>query len=309
MRALLCFVVLLLTADPAFSQQIIINELFNSGSTGEWVELVVVTDGLDLRGCDLRDFSSGGTPQDPLEFLHAPLWNSLEAGTVIIAARPDTLIPEDLDPSDFVIRVNTSNTDLFDGPLFVFAGSSDAIQIRDSMDQHIFGLSWGTGNAGSLPEPRVHFAQASASNTAASFTGDEPGEATSTDHWLWDNPGPTPGSGNSIPNTNWIDSLRAITSSVGDGGLLTPRSAQLFQNYPNPFNSQTKISYTVGSPNSVILGVYDLLGREVALLVDERKSIGTHSLTWDAAGLPSGVYYYRIHAGAYVETRKLVLLK
>jgi hypothetical protein len=324
MRALLCSVVLFFSPASAVSQQVIINELFNSSSTNEWVELVVVADGLDLRGWDLRDFSSGGTPQDPLEFLPVPLWSNLEAGTIIIAARPDSLIPEDLDPSDFLLRVNTTNTDFFDGPLFVFAGSSDAIQIRDTSDGHVFGLSWGDGNVGSLSEPRVHFDETSASNTAASFSGDSTGQATSTSHWLWDNASPSPGMGNSTANTAWIDSLRTIVASLDATIDTHPATHRLMQNYPNPFNPQTRIVYAVGSTparpdgqeppgrsggESVVLAVYDVLGREVVTLVNERKEAGTYSVSWDAAGLPSGVYLYRLSAGGFVETKKLVLLR
>jgi len=309
MRAMLCFAVLLFSPANVFPQQIVINELYNSSSTNEWVELVVVSDGLDLRGWDLRDFSSGGTPQDPLEFLPVPLWSSLEAGTVIIAARPDSLIPEDFDPSDFVIRINTNNTDFFDGPLFVFAGSSDAIQIRDSSDGHVFGLSWGDGNEGSLSAPRVHFDQASASNTAASFSGDSLSRATSTDYWLWDNDSPTPGIGNSAANAGWIDSLRATVASVADGDDGTPRTPTLLQNYPNPFNGQTVIGFQTTDYGLVALQIVDLLGREVATIVNEKLSPGSYSRQWDAVGLPSGVYYYRLLTGGLVETRRLVLIR
>jgi hypothetical protein len=283
--------------------------LYNSGSTNEWVELVVTSDGLDLRGWNLRDFSSGGTPQDPLVFLTAPLWSNLEAGTVIVAARPDSLIPEDLDPADFVLRVNTNNIDLFDGPLFVFAGSSDAIQVRDSSDQHIFGLSWGDGNAGSLPDPRMHFDDASTSNTAVSFTGSSLANVTSPDHWLFDNASPTPGAGNSTENGEWIDSLRAVVADLHENHVGLPVTPQLMQNYPNPFNSQTRIDYTVGSPQSAVLKIFDLLGREIATIVNERVEAGRHSATWDAIGVPSGVYFYTLHVGGYVETRRLVLVR
>jgi len=88
-----------------------------------------------------------------------------------------------------------------------------------------------------------------------------------------------------------------------------PVRFMLGQNYPNPFNSQTRISYSVGSRQSTVLKVFDLLGREVATLVNEAKDAGAHSVSWDAAGLSSGVYYYRMQAGGYVETRRLVLVR
>ena len=309
MRALFCFFALLFLPVPAYPQQIILNELYNSSSTNEWVEIVVVQEGLDLRGWDLRDFSSGGSPQDPLEFLDVPLWSSLEAGTVIIAAKPDSALMEDLDPSDFTMLVKLDNKQLFDGALFLFAGTSDAIEIRNSNDEHVFGISWGTGNEGSLPEPRVHFSGNSTSNTAASFMGDSLSHVVSVDHWLWDNPSPTPGTANGPANSAWIDSLRAIVSGIHSPTDELPVVARLMQNYPNPFNSQTRISYTVGSPVSVVLKIHDVLGREIATVVNERKEIGTHSVTWDAAGISSGVYYYRLQAGSSVETKRLVLIR
>ena len=88
-----------------------------------------------------------------------------------------------------------------------------------------------------------------------------------------------------------------------------PTAFKLLQNYPNPFNPSTKIKYLVNSLQKVILKVYDLLGREIATLVDEEKPAGTYVLTWNAANLPSGVYFYQLKAGNYIETKKMVLLK
>jgi hypothetical protein len=88
---------------------------------------------------------------------------------------------------------------------------------------------------------------------------------------------------------------------------------RLSQNYPNPFNSQTRITYTVRSRQSVVLKVFDLLGREVATLVEEPKEPGTYSETWDAAGLPSGVYYFRItnesESGTFSQSGSMVLIR
>ena len=95
-----------------------------------------------------------------------------------------------------------------------------------------------------------------------------------------------------------------------------PKDFFLFQNYPNPFNPTTTIKYsipeqTVGNENfrSVRLIVYDVLGKEVATLVNEEKPAGTYKVTWNAANLPSGVYFYQLRAGSYSATKKLLLLK
>jgi hypothetical protein len=83
----------------------------------------------------------------------------------------------------------------------------------------------------------------------------------------------------------------------------------LFQNYPNPFNPSTVISYQLSSNNFVTIKVYDVLGREVETLVNERQTAGSHSVAFNAASLPSGVYFYRLQVGSYSKTMKLLLLK
>jgi hypothetical protein len=79
--------------------------------------------------------------------------------------------------------------------------------------------------------------------------------------------------------------------------------------YPNPFNSSTQIEFTLPSTQRVSLRLYDVLGREVAVLMNEIQTAGLHRLTFDASGLPSGVYLCRLEAGEMVQTRKIVLVK
>lgn len=95
-----------------------------------------------------------------------------------------------------------------------------------------------------------------------------------------------------------------------------PATFVLEQNYPNPFNPGTTISYRLPTSSPVSLRVYDVLGREVRTLVNERQTAGSHSLTFNASGLPSGVYFYRLQVkdpargtGTYTATKKLMLLK
>jgi hypothetical protein len=83
----------------------------------------------------------------------------------------------------------------------------------------------------------------------------------------------------------------------------------LGQNYPNPFNPTTVVSYQLPVASLVQLSVYDLLGREVTVLVHERKAAGSHNEQFDASGLASGVYFYRLTAGNFVQTRKMVVVK
>jgi hypothetical protein len=84
---------------------------------------------------------------------------------------------------------------------------------------------------------------------------------------------------------------------------------QLMQNYPNPFNPRTSIQYAISSRQFVTLKAYDVLGNQIATIVNEEKPVGTYEINWNAANLPSGVYFYRIQAGSFVQTRKMILLK
>ena len=83
----------------------------------------------------------------------------------------------------------------------------------------------------------------------------------------------------------------------------------LNQNYPNPFNPNTTIKYSIPKAGIVSLKVFDVLGKEVAELVNETKSAGSYSVNFNAVNLPSGVYFYCLRAGSFSETRKLLLLK
>jgi hypothetical protein len=91
----------------------------------------------------------------------------------------------------------------------------------------------------------------------------------------------------------------------------TPQAASALQpNYPNPFREQTTIEYALDQPGRVRLAVYDLLGRRVRTLVDERQSAGRHSMTFDAETLPGGVYVYRLTApGGRQVTRKMTVVR
>lgn len=88
-----------------------------------------------------------------------------------------------------------------------------------------------------------------------------------------------------------------------------PSIFTLEQNYPNPFNPTTEIKYQLPSNGFVTLKVYDVIGRNVSTLISERQNAGEHSVTFNAVGLPSGVYFYQLTAGNLVQTRKLMLIK
>jgi hypothetical protein len=88
-----------------------------------------------------------------------------------------------------------------------------------------------------------------------------------------------------------------------------PERFSLSQNYPNPFNASTAIRYNLTEPAKVTIGIYDILGRRVRTLVREKQQAGRHSIVWNADGFSSGMYFYRIQAGDYTKTKKMLLLK
>jgi hypothetical protein len=88
-----------------------------------------------------------------------------------------------------------------------------------------------------------------------------------------------------------------------------PSQFALNQNYPNPFNPTTVISYQLSVSSKVNLKICDLLGRKVTTLVNGVESAGHHAINFDGSGMPSGIYFYRLQAGTYTATRKLVLMK
>lgn len=89
----------------------------------------------------------------------------------------------------------------------------------------------------------------------------------------------------------------------------TPDGFQIGQNYPNPFNPITNIEFNIPKASIVRISVYDLLGREIESLVNQNLNAGSYKVDWDASKYPSGIYYYKITAGSFIETKKMVLVK
>jgi hypothetical protein len=98
-------------------------------------------------------------------------------------------------------------------------------------------------------------------------------------------------------------------TGVENGGSNSPTIYSLEQNYPNPFNPVTTISYQLPVAGTIRLAVYDMLGREVCVLLNERKKPGGYTATWDAGGMASGMYLYRLVAGDYHAVRKMLVLR
>ena len=119
--------------------------------------------------------------------------------------------------------------------------------------------------------------------------------------------------------TTNLDAVTQLKNNVKAAQIVTsgnyynynpiPSTFKLEQNYPNPFNSSTKIIYQLSASSKVVLKIYDVLGREVRTLVNKEQSAGRYLINFNASGLTSGVYFYRLRVGSFVQTKKMVLLK
>ncbi len=114
--------------------------------------------------------------------------------------------------------------------------------------------------------------------------------------------------GASLNNSLWQRPLSEIVN-VQNVGTEIPSSYSLEQNYPNPFNPRTVISFQLSVDSKVLIKVFDVQGREVQTLVNERLSVGTYQTEWDASAYPSGVYFYKLQAGDYSETKRMMLVR
>jgi hypothetical protein len=109
-----------------------------------------------------------------------------------------------------------------------------------------------------------------------------------------------------------LDSVSVMGNGIPTGiedEMTLPVSYKLYQNYPNPFNPVTMIRYSLPERSNVSLKIFNPLGEEIELLVDESKEAGSYEAVWSAEGLPSGIYLYGLQAGKFVETKKMVLMK
>ncbi len=116
---------------------------------------------------------------------------------------------------------------------------------------------------------------------------------------------------NAVGSSAWTENFRFRTVQVLDVAETPelPTAYQLSQNFPNPFNPTTQIRFAVPHAGRVVLTVFDLLGREETTLVDTEVPAGTYTVTWDASDVASGMYFYRLRAGDFVETKRMLLLR
>ena len=107
----------------------------------------------------------------------------------------------------------------------------------------------------------------------------------------------------------WRRNVSEMITSVRLSPEVVPGGFSVTQNYPNPFNSTTTIHFSLPHTGIVTLSVFNMLGEEIATIVSKNLPVGNHQAEWNASRFPSGVYLYRLHAGAFTETKKLILLR
>ena len=135
-------------------------------------------------------------------------------------------------------------------------------------------------------------------------------QSSSTTNSLWSisftdaNNGTAVGRGGTILRTT--NGGGTFVNQISNG---IPEGFSLYQNYPNPFNPKTNIRFDLRKSSHIKLIVYDILGREIATLVDEKLSVGSYEVDWDGSNFSSGVYFYKLVTDGFVDVRKMVLLK
>jgi hypothetical protein len=107
----------------------------------------------------------------------------------------------------------------------------------------------------------------------------------------------------------WSRLEEYLATGIEDDEETIPSDYALLQNYPNPFNPSTQISFSLPEPGFVSLKVYDLLGREAAVLIERDMSPGKHTVSFDGREFSSGMYFYVLKSGDFYETRKMLLLQ
>lgn len=162
------------TGSASSSPSVVVNKYFNAtNQTTEWVELLVIEDNLDMRGMQVRDFSSAGNTQSPVTFSNNSLWSSIPKGTFVVLLGKGNTQAQDSDITDKKLIISDTSSRYFSGSAsgFDIAGTADAVEVLTSGSTHIHSLSHGSkpGNIGSLPSPTANSTGALSSNNVVQF--------------------------------------------------------------------------------------------------------------------------------------------
>ncbi len=325
MKKIIFIFLLLVISTSLKAQTIVVNEYFNGFvQKREFVELLVIQNNLDLRGMQIRDFSSAGSPQNPLYFTYNPYWNNLPSGLIILITLDTSLFVQDTNKSDFsiCIKFNSQDTTYIRGSIFNIANASDAVQIRTVDTTHIHGLSHGTANQNSLPMPKAHWSSSLSGGVlvgGASLHFTKPTIMTLSDFAnnnnlaVDTNYGGTPGLPNdSAGNLQYILMLRQSSGIINNSKVA--EGFELYQNYPNPFNPATNIKFSIPATGFVSLKLYNILGKEVSTIFNGYLNNGVYTVNFNADNLNSGVYYYQLrftdgNGNIFSDSKKLMLIK
>ena len=190
-------------------------------------------------------------------------------------------------PGSYVIRSSTDVCDAF-GTVVMPGGTFQAIRKKQIVINQTF--------FGGVRVSADTFAQFSLITKEGYFADIAPKDKNATGGTI------------SITGLSYSSVITTPVGITGEGQIL-PTEPFLAQNYPNPFNPTTAISFQLSAVSVVKLKVYDLLGKEVATLADGVQSAGSHTVRFDGSSLRSGVYFYRIQAGSFSDTKRLILIK
>ena len=111
------------------------------------------------------------------------------------------------------------------------------------------------------------------------------------------------------PNNDIVVKTATLAVGINNESSITPDKYAVYQNYPNPFNPSTSIKFDIPKNAFITLKVYDVVGKEVATLINEERAAGTYNVDWNASFYPSGIYFYKLESKEFTETKRMLLIK
>ncbi len=294
---------------------VVVNEYMNGADpSAEWVELLVLQEGVDLRGLRVRDHSSSGTAQAAIVFDSVAAWSAVPRGTLIVIHGLNSAAAEDTSLSDRVVSLRMSNSKYFlaSSNSFNISGTTDALQVLTASGTHIHSLGHGSA-IGTIPIPKGYVAGSSSAGNVVRFSGisDSLGftNSANAEHSSLN----TPGLPNDAAEAQFISTLigQGGTSDVGETARGTrPTLFHLSEPYPNPFNPATSMEFSAADSGPALLVIYNVIGQMVGTIFRGELEAGrTYTATWDAGNAPSGVYMARLEGGGAVAMRRMMLVR